>query len=186
MKFIQASNGPFIARREALQWLAMLVGGTLSLPVQAALRGETSNQTSFHLSAEQQALIADLADVIIPTTDTPGAKAAGADQFIEYVIRNCSDVKQQDLFRQGLQQTNVLSQNAFGKPFPELSSQQRNEIVGQLTQREKPFFMSLRELTIVGYFTSETGVTKALDYLPIPGRFQGDVPFKAGKKVWAI
>lgn len=186
MKSTQEINGPFIARREALQWLAMLVGTTLSMPVQAALRGETNNQTSFTFSAEQQALIADLADVIIPATDTPGAKAAGADQFIEYVIRNCSDVKQQDMFRQGLQQTNVLSQASFGKPFSELISQQRNELVGQLTQREKPFFTSLRELTIVGYFTSEIGATTALNYLPIPGRFQGDVPLKADQKVWAI
>ncbi|CAN5312301.1 lactose 3-dehydrogenase subunit gamma LacC [soil metagenome] len=175
-----------ILRREALQRLALLVGGTLSLPVQAALRGETSNDVPLVFSAGHQKLIAELADIILPTTDTPGAKAAGVDQFIGYVIGHCTAPTQQEAFQKGLQQTDAFSQTAFGKSFPELDNPQRIEIVNQLTQREKPFFMSLRELTIVGYFTSELGATKALDYLPVPGRFQGDIPLKAEQKAWAI
>ena len=176
----------FIPRREALQRLALLVGSTLSLPVQAALRGETSNDVPLVFSAGQQRLIADLADVIIPTTDTPGAKAAGVDQFIGYVIGHCTVPTQQETFQKGLQQTNSLSQSTFGKSFSELDNPQRIEIVNQLTQREKLFFMNLRELTIVGYFTSEIGATQALEYLPVPGRFQGDIPLKADQKAWAI
>ncbi|GAB4035028.1 gluconate 2-dehydrogenase subunit 3 family protein [Spirosoma jeollabukense] len=176
----------FIPRREALQRLALLVGSTLSLPVQAALRGETSNDVPLVFSAGQQKLIAELVDVIIPTTDTPGAKAAGVDQFIGHVIGHCTASAQQETFQKGLQQTDVFSQATFGKSFPELDNSQQIEIVNQLTQREKPFFMSLRELTIVGYFTSELGATKALEYLPVPGRFQGDIPLKADQKAWAI
>ena len=85
-----------------------------------------------------------------------------------------------------MQQTGVLSQSAFGKPFSELDNPQRIEIVNQLTQREKQFFMNLRELTIVGYCTSEIGATKALEYLPVPGKFQGDIPLKSDQKAWAI
>jgi hypothetical protein len=159
----------FIPRREALQRLALLVGTTLSLPVQAALRGETSNDVPLVFSAGQQKLIADLAEILLPATDTPGAKAAGVDQFIGYVIGHCTAPTQQETFQKGLQQTDTLSQAAFGKSFTELDNPQRIEIVNQLTQREKPFFMNLRELTIVGYFTSEIGATKALEYLPVPG-----------------
>ncbi|ADB42521.1 gluconate 2-dehydrogenase subunit 3 family protein [Spirosoma linguale] len=176
----------FIPRREALQRLALLVGSTLSLPVQAALRGEVISVTADRFSAEQQTLIADLADVIIPTTDTPGAKAAGVGEFIEYVMGHCSAASQQEAFRQGLQQTDVLSRSTFGKSFSELTRPQQTDIVTQLTKLQKPFFQSLRELTIVGYFTSETGATQALDYVSIPGRFQGDIPMKAGQKAWAV
>ena len=175
-----------IPRRDALQRLALLVGSTLSLPVQAALRGETSNAVPLVFSDGQMKLIADLADVIIPATDTPGAKAAGVDQFIGYVIGHCTAQNQQETFQKGLQQTDVLSQSAFGKPFSKLDNPQRIEIVNQLTQREKQFFMNLRELTIVGYCTSEIGATKALEYLPVPGKFQGDIPLKSDQKAWAI
>ena len=177
---------PYIPRREALQRLALLVGATLSLPVQAALRGETTAGVPLVFSDTQNKLVADLADVILPATDTPGAKDAGAHQFIGHVIGHCTAQAQQDLFLKGLQQTDALSQAAFGKSFSELDSPQRTEVVKQLTQREKPFFLTLRELTIVGYFTSETGATKTLAYLPVPGRFQGDLPLKPGQKVWAL
>ncbi|MCX6218836.1 gluconate 2-dehydrogenase subunit 3 family protein [Spirosoma sp.] len=186
MSATQPRTNPFIPRREALQRLALLVGGTLSLPVQAALRGEVIHATANRFSAEQQTLIADLADVIIPTTDTPGAKAAGVGDFIEYVIGHCSAASQQEAFQQGLKQTDILSRSTFGKSFSALTQPQQTEIVTQLTQQQKPFFLTLRELTIVGYFTSETGATKALDYVSIPGRFQGDIPMKAGQKTWAV
>ncbi|MGM9511714.1 gluconate 2-dehydrogenase subunit 3 family protein [Larkinella sp. GY13] len=55
-----------------------------------------------------------------------------------------------------------------------------------LTRQEKSFFTILRELTIVGYFTSETGASQALDYVAIPGRFVGDIPLKPGQRAWAI
>ncbi|WP_229317220.1 gluconate 2-dehydrogenase subunit 3 family protein [Larkinella sp. C7] len=177
---------PFMPRREALQRLALLVGATLSLPVQAALRGEPTAGVPLIFSDAQQKLMADLADIILPTTDTPGAKAAGVHQFIGHVIGHCTAPAQQDLFLQGLQQTDALSQAAFQKPFSQLGIPEQKEIVKQLTQREKPFFLILRELTIVGYFTSEAGATQTLAYLPVPGRFQGDVPLKPGQKVWAL
>jgi hypothetical protein len=177
---------PYIPRREALQRLALLVGATLSLPVQAALRGETTAGVPLVFSDDQNRLVADLAEVILPTTHTPGAKDAGVHRFIGHVIGHCTAPAQQDLFMKGLQQTDALSQTDFQKPFSELDNPQRIEVVKQLTQREKPFFLVLRELTIVGYFTSETGATKALEYLPVPGRFQGDIPLKPGQKVWAL
>lgn len=186
MKPIQSLTDHFIPRREALQRLAILVGGTLSLPVQAALRGEILNSGPIQFTAKQQLLITDLAEVIMPATNTPGAKAAGVDKFIGHVIENCTAPNQQEVFRQGLQQTDVLSQATFGKSFSELDSPQRIGVVEKLAQREKQFFMNLRELTIVGYFTSEIGATQALNYLPVPGRFQGDIPLTPDQKVWAI
>jgi hypothetical protein len=50
----------------------------------------------------------------------------------------------------------------------------------------KGFFLRMRALTTAGYFSSEIGATKALEYVPIPSRFEGAVPIKAGQKAWAI
>ncbi|WP_373513664.1 gluconate 2-dehydrogenase subunit 3 family protein, partial [Persicitalea sp.] len=174
-----------IPRRQAVQTLLMLIGGTLSLPVQAALLRETAHSNPGRFSAEEQALITELAEQIIPSTTTPGARAAGVGEFISYIIGHCTDTQQQEAFRRGLQQTEALSESAHGKRFALLEGPQKAELMEQLTRQEKAFFITLRELTIVGYFTSEPGATQALEYLAIPGRFEGDIPLNPGQRAWA-
>ncbi|MEZ4902790.1 MAG: gluconate 2-dehydrogenase subunit 3 family protein [Spirosomataceae bacterium] len=130
--------------------------------------------------------MAELADVIIPTTSTPGAKAAGVEKFIVRVMRDCYPKAEQEKFYAGLTQLNTDSKNKFSKSFVELSDVQKNEMVKATTVSNKSFFMRMKELTVTGYFTSEIGATKALEYVAIPGRFEGCVPLKPGQKTWAI
>ena len=59
-------------------------------------------------------------------------------------------------------------------------------MVKLLTVNDKPFFQRMKELTVTGYFTSEIGATKALEYLPIPGKFEGCIPLKPNQKAWAL
>ena len=68
----------------------------------------------------------------------------------------------------------------------DLDTAQKNEMVKDLTVSNKPFFLRLKELTTTGYFTSEIGATKALAYLPVPGRFDGCMPIQPGQKTWAM
>ena len=111
--------------------------------------------------------------------------------------------------------TNKLSQDAYGKAFVQLDPAQRIEIVRKLEAEAKqqkaemaaqaqnasgqadlqvpkakqnfsPFFTILKDLTLTGYFTSEIGCTQALEYVAVPGRYDGCVPLKAGQKAWAI
>ena len=174
-------------RREAVQRLSLLVGGVLSPPVLAGVMGQVLNTgESVLTTAEQEALIAEVADIIIPTTDTPGAKAAGADKFIIRVMRDCFIKDDQDKFYAGLAKLDADSKSKFGKGFKDLSTADKNEMVKQTMTNDKPFFLRMKELTAAGYFTSEIGATQALEYLPIPGRFDGSAPYKPGQKAWAI
>lgn len=174
-------------RREAVQRLTLLVGGVLSPPVIAGVMGQVLNTgASVATTAEQEALIVELADVIIPTTDTPGAKAAGADKFIIRVMRDCFVKEDQDKFYGGLAKLDADSKTKYGKGFTSLSAAEKNEMVKQTITTDKAFFLRMKELTTVGYFTSEIGATQALEYLPIPGRFDGSAPYKPGQKAWAI
>lgn len=174
-------------RRDAIQHVALLLGSMISTPTMAGVMGEKINLgESVPVTAEQEAFLADLADVIIPTTTTPGAKAAGVEKFIVRVIRDCYPKDDQEKFYAGLTQLNTDSRSAFGKSFVELDSKQKIEAVKALTSSNKPFFLRMKELTVTGYFTSEIGATKALEYLPIPGRFEGCVPLKPGQKAWAL
>ena len=174
-------------RREAVQRVALMMGGVLAAPLMAGVMGQVTNVgLSVIVSAEQEALLAEIADIIIPTTDTPGAKAAGIEKFIVRVMRDCYKKEDQDKFYAGVAKLDADSQTKFGKSFVGLDLAQKNEMVKLSTTTDKPFFQRMKELTVTGYFTSEIGATKALVYLPIPGKFEGCIPLKPNQKAWAL
>ncbi len=163
------------------------MGGVLAAPLMAGAMGEKLNfGPSVNFTPGQEALLAEVADVIIPTTGTPGAKAAGVEKFITRVIRDCYQLDEQKKFYASLEKLDQDSREAFGKGFGELDATQKKEMVKRSTTADKPFFVQMKGLTVTGYFTSEIGATQALDYLPIPGRFDGSYPMKKGQKSWAI
>ena len=52
-------------------------------------------------------------------------------------------------------------------------------------QDDPHYFSMMKQLTVWGYFTSEPGATKALRYVPVPGRYEGCIPYTKGEKAWA-
>jgi hypothetical protein len=203
--------------------VAALAGATISLPaladtLEASAARRTLTGKPVFFTADQDATVAELADTIIPTTSTPGAKAAKVNEVIDIILKDCYKEADQKRFVEGLAQTNKLSQDAYGKAFVQLDPTQRIEIVKKLEadakqQRAKmaadraaakvensqadlqmpeakkaytPFFTILKDLTLTGYFTSEIGATQALEYVAVPGRYDGCVPLKPGQKAWAI
>jgi hypothetical protein len=176
-----------INRREAVERISLMLGGALSTQLTAGLMGQVLNEgASVEVSEAQIALLTEVADVIIPTTSTPGAKAAGAEQFILRVMRDCYVLEEQEAFYAGLARVDESSQVAHGAPFIGLNPEQKIDIIQDATKTNKAFFKRMKELTVTGYFTSEVGATQALVYLPIPGKFEGDVPLEPGQKAWAI
>ena len=174
-------------RREAIQKVTLVLGGVIAAPLMAGAMGQVTNfGKSVVVSAEQEALLAEVADVIIPTTKSPGAKAAGVEKFIVRVMRDCYEKPEQEKFYAGLAKLDADSQAKFGKGFAGLDLDQKNAMVKQSTVDNKAFFLAMKGLTVTGYFTSEVGATQALEYLPIPGRFDGCMPIKAGQKTWAL
>jgi Gluconate 2-dehydrogenase subunit 3 len=174
-------------RRNALQQVAVLLGSVISAPTMAGALGQKTHFGAIvPINAEQEAMLTELADTIIPTTNTPGAKAAGVEKFIVRVMRDCNPKEDQEKFYASLSQFNADCVKSFGKNFVELDPSQRKEAVKALTVSDKAFFLRMREMTVTGYFTSEIGAKQALEYLPIPGKFIGCVPLKPGQKPWAI
>lgn len=176
-----------INRREAVERLSLILGGALSTQITAGLMGQVLNQgTSVEVTPAQKALLAELAEVIIPATDTPGAKAAGVEAFITRVIRDCYELEAQETFYAGLAGIDEASLEAHGKSFTALDEDQKAAIVKDATKNDKDFFREMKALTVTGFCTSEIGATQVLEYLPIPGKFEGDVPLQPGQKAWAI
>jgi hypothetical protein len=233
-------------RREAILKTALIMGSALSATTLASIlagcqsdqAGESAQRT-FALSKDQQALLDEITEVIIPVTDTPGAKEAKVAATIELILKDCYRPQQQDHFLQGLADLDKESKKVFDNSFIHLSSEQKTAILKQfeqLAKKEKakhdkpkenaknvethlganaaagseqtqakyvdaetgvvmkdtkkntplmPFFTLVKELTLLGYFSSETGCTIALAYVPVPGRYEGVVRLKEGQRSWA-
>jgi hypothetical protein len=174
-------------RREAIQLVTLSLGACLSSAHTSTVFAQAATSADTAVTdAALEALLAEVADVIIPTTDTPGAKAAGVEKFIVRVLRDCHKPEEQKAFYAGLAALDAEAQNKFGQPFAKLTEAQKNQSLSDFASRNKSVFQKLKQLTVTGYFTSEIGATQALAYLPIPGRFQGSVPMEQGQKTWAL
>lgn len=188
-------------RRKAIQNVALLVGGTLSAGTLAALLDgcHTASSTTDNFTEDNKKTIAEIAEMIIPRTDTPGAKDAAVPAFIVMMINECYPDEARKYFIAGLNDFDKQCKDKYGKHFYNCSDDQKKEM---LTQTEKevfggqdhnnkkdkptPFYRTLKELTLFGYFTSEPGATKALAYVAIPGKYVGCEPLKPGQKAWAL
>ncbi len=122
-------------------------------------------------SAEQNALLDRLTDIIIPADDhSPGASAAKVSLFIDLMVANSrKDV--QEHWLAGLNAVETESQKRFAKPFPQCDAAQQDQIMAAMAANEgKPatdlerFFARLKSMTIDGYYTSEIGIHKELQY----------------------
>ncbi|MDF1811898.1 MAG: gluconate 2-dehydrogenase subunit 3 family protein [Verrucomicrobiales bacterium] len=174
-------------RREAVERITLMLGGAIAPQISSGLMGQVTNTgPSVAVNEAQTLLLAELADVIIPTTDTPGAKAAGVEQFIIRLMRDCYIKEDQEKFYAGLTKLDEACRAAHGKGYVEADAEQKEACLTDAMKTNKAFFKQMKQLTVTGYFTSEIGATQALEYLPVPGRFEGDVPLQPGQKAWAI
>lgn len=229
-----------ITRREALRRAAVILGGTLSAPtIAAVLAGCGDRRTAAKpdwtprtLTPEQRAIVVAIAEAIIPETETPGARAAQVDQFVDNLLSDHMAADDKERFVAGLGRVDARARRMHQKGFAELTSAQQTEIVNELDQlafREEPlaqapegaapsprsqesdvqvgqgvganpaeaaspppeaadvggesFFRMMKELAVVGYYTSEVGQTQELRVNPMkPYR---DIPYTPGMPTWA-
>ncbi len=183
-------------RREALKKVAFLMGGAISATTMGVLfesftvLDKDKNFVSF--SATDEEILAEFADIIIPTTaSSPGAKAAGLGSFIPMMVRDCYPAQMQQIFASGMKDMQAKCLKDFNKDFMSMSIEERQKLMQNLTDeaiasnKAPSFFLIARDLTILGYFSSEIGCTQAREYLPVPGRYDGNAEYKPGQKAWA-
>lgn len=146
-------------------------------------------------------LIVELAETIIPRTDTPGAKDAQVEDFIIDFIISCTDNKNQNIFLSGLIEIQKYSIREYSNKYEACTDSQKIEILSYFEQKAnsnigvigkiknkllgRPFFNQLKELTVIGYCTSQIGATTGLAYDYIPSSFYPCVELLPGQKSWA-
>lgn len=190
-------------RREVLKLLA-LSSALSSLPkdLLAAFREvhlglpEAAQPKVFN--AHQDATVVTMAELILPETDTPGAKAVRVNEFIDHIVADWLSDEDRARFLAGLADVDARTQSLFQRDFVYASPAQQADILrglgeemaaakaavadgprgyrGALPEPEDNFYFLFRQLALTGYFTSEAGFTQQLHEEIIPGRYDGCVP----------
>jgi hypothetical protein len=188
-----------VTRRDAIRRVSALLGGAALIGQGAWLAGcTTASSASTELfSASDVVLLDEIADTILPETKTPGAKAAGVGPFIAVMVRDTYDPREQRVFRDGLETLERESRRQNGGGFIASSPAQRLALLERLDREtieymrepsnaDRPhYFRMIKELTLLGYFTSEIGYTQAQRYVETPGRFDPCITYTVGDKAWA-
>ncbi|MCC5940819.1 MAG: gluconate 2-dehydrogenase subunit 3 family protein [Balneolaceae bacterium] len=175
-----------IDRREALKRTALLLGCTLSSSlVTAVMKGCSADLSedwkSSALNSEQLKAAADLAEIILPRTETPGAKDAHVERFIDSLAYGFLSPQEKQFLLDGLDK--LIDNNFTG-----LSIDEQNRYVEEMIQDPdgESFFRFYRQYAMLGFFTSEVGATQVLQYHAIPGYYSGCEPLDAvGGRTWA-
>jgi hypothetical protein len=201
-------------RRELLKRIAVLTGASV-VGGQVFLSGcavEPKDDGPF--TAAVISFLDEVGETIIPETDTPGAKAAKVGEFMKVMITDCYTPAEQDAFIAGVAALDEYSVQNTQKGFLECSPEEKKSLLESLLAEAKdfnaarkeadearkaeavaagtefvatpPHYMTMmKQLTLWGFFTSETGMTETLRHLPVPGRYDGNAPYTPGEKAWA-
>jgi hypothetical protein len=172
-------------RRVAIQQLLLIWAGVAFLP--ACLHNEQKVSIplrDIRISPDDEQMLAELAETILPKTDTPGAKDLSAHLFALKMVDDCYTKANQEKYIQGMKDFESFVMKKTSKSFTENNLQERQAIVAELDQ-QKPgnegmsfFYQSTKKLTVQAYTTCEYFMTRIRGYKMIPGKFQGCVPLK--------
>lgn len=185
-------------RRDVIKKTALFMGASVSAPaILGILNGCKAEPNIYwtpkYITKEQAVELEAIAEAIMPATDTPGAKDAGVPAFIEKMVHEVYKPEDVTKFMDGLAAFGKKVEDEQGDAFSSLSAARKLEVIkaensAALQSRaagERPWFLSMKELTLLGFFTSEIGATQVLRYEAVPGRYEGCVPFAEVGKTWA-
>ena len=185
----------FLTRRQAIKGAASLIGGTIAAAQLGPLAGrvalaQSENSPPVFFDQAQFSIVERVADLIIPETDTPGARAAGVHHFIDIMLAEWASPERQARYQQGLQAIDERARAEAGGDFTSISAAAQLRLL-QVLDREalgddspNSFFRELKKLVLFGYYTSEVGGTVELRFDPIPGDYEPCVPIEEPQRAW--
>lgn len=186
------SGAGSVSRRDAIRGAAALVGGALfaSSGVLSACATERAG-ASAAVSAGDQELITAIADTLLPATAaSPGARDAGVGPLIALWLTDCHTDAERRSVVAALATFRAACRNRTGAEFGALPRERREAFLRELDAERRAgggdhYFTAMRDLATRAYFSTQAGVTQALRYVPVPGRWEGCVPLQKGQPAWA-
>jgi hypothetical protein len=212
MTGMEASAVAGMHRREAIKRVSMLlggvafVGGSQLLTACAGDRPPVADSTQVaatgpapigEFSVADQQFLDEVADTILPTTaKSPGAKAAATGPFMALMVTDTYSPEDQKIFREGMTKLEEACRAKHSVGFMAATPEQRTALLTELdkeqhefqkTRKDQPqhYFRMMKELALLGFFTSEIGYTKAMRYKETPGKYEPCLPYTKGETSWA-
>jgi hypothetical protein len=185
-------------RREVIKNISLMTGVAFigaEVFLQSGCKPKDST-TGLTLTETDTLFLDEVGETIIPATETPGAKAVGTGIFMKMMIQDCYSNDERAVVLKGIKEMKEEFKKQYKSEFTESGKEQKTEFLQKLDMEAREynknntaaiphFFTMLKQLTILGYFTSEAGATQALRYVAVPGKYDGAFPYKKGDKAWA-
>jgi len=185
-------------RRELLKMIALATGSAL-IGGELLLSGCTSTPAigGDSFSEADISFLDEVGETIIPKTTSPGAKEAAVGAFMTVMVNDCYTKDDQKIFHEGIKKLDEACKKTHNTGFMKASPEQRTSLLTALDKeakenqktkaKEEPnhYFTMMKQLTLLGFFTSKPGATQALRHIPVPGKYDGNYPYKKGDKAWA-
>lgn len=185
-------------RRDALRRTAAITGMAIGSSVTVGLlescqpSGKPTWPPIF-LKQDEIKLISAIADILLPKTETVGALDLHVTEFIDLMLRDCFSDEEQKLFRESLNAFTSRVDKEYSNLFEECTTDEKTSIIDAEEVRSqeqfsrtsnKSFYQTVKELTLLGFFTSESVMKNMLNYDPIPGRYDGCIPFSNDDRIY--
>jgi hypothetical protein len=185
-------------RRELLKLIALatgsaLIGGELFLTGcknTPAIGGDSFSEADI-------SYLDEVSETIIPKTTSPGAKEAAVGTFMTVMVNDCYTKDDQKIFHEGIKKLDEACKKANSASFMKATPEQRTSLLTALDKEAKEiqktkkkedpnhYFTMMKQLTLLGFFTSKPGATQALRHIAVPSKYNGNFPYKKGDKAWA-
>lgn len=190
-----------INRRELIRAFVLLssygmLGGLSSLTACSLKESSTHLLKRKPLfDSNELALLDEISETIFPRTDTPGAKDAGVGKFISMMAEECLSEVDQKILKRGVQEIAQMAISQYQNDFTLLTQSQRELLLRTIEQdaityaktsvKDQHYFVMIKDLTLLGFFTSEVGAAHALRFLEVPGRYVGCTTLAKGQTAWS-
>lgn len=174
-------------RRAALKQLAVLSGGIALLPSCSANPEKVSLALdNLDINGQQETLLAEIVETIIPQTESPGAGKLEIHKFVLTMADDCMEQEEQNIFTNGLKRFDSLCKRINKRSFMEVTAAERESFLLQIQkaapdpndpdhdlEQVRAFIKQVKTLTIEGFLSSQYVMTEVFPYELVPGRFIG-------------
>ena len=185
-------------RRELLKMIAVVtgtavIGGEFFL---SGCKNKEARVAGLPFSQNDIAFLDEVGETILPKTNTPGAKDAEVGKFMTGVVNDCYKEADQQVFFNGIKKLDEACNKMHGHDFMKADTAQRKELLTSLDKEAKEYtknkksdepghyFTMMKQLTLLGFFTSKPGLKECFNYLPVPSKYDGAVVYKGGDKLY--
>jgi len=196
-------------RRSAIKNIGIGMGASVSMgtfiSMIASCKSESliDNASSFFTDTTHLTFVENIADIIFPKTDTPGAKEVGVINYIDMAVSKLYDSKEQERFKKGLKACieavgdgdlgefiqSKIGDNADKTTFEAMSKLIEKEDAPEDASKQNDYYLysflnAVKSLTIGGYFSNEIIATKHMVYEPVPGPYVGCIDWEGGNNYY--